>query len=476
MNQLDQELDEQGYRKQYEDTMRLYPVLSAMMIRGVRVDTEKLAEAQKDVEEEVGNLQEKLDSMIGFHLNVRSHQQCQNYFYTYKGIRPFTNKGKVTTDEKAMARLAKGTATRKPMPEASLVIQIRRLKKLLSTYFSITLDHDNRFRCSYNPRGTTTGRLSSSETIFGTGMNMQNIPPAFRQFIVPDPGCILLEVDKRQAEWVVTAFLANDARMMEVHEKGLDAHARTAELITGVPLELVKREHDLLKHETDTYEIQRKRSELIPEIEKVAAFLPRAMTCRQAGKKSNHGLNYGMQAEKFALTNEIPLADAEKIVRGYHLAYPGIANNYYTFVEQRLSKDRTLTNLFGHKRRFLQPYSNQLLNSAYDYMPQSTVGWVVNYGMIDVYHSPEESLKDAEILINSHDSLILQLPLALQASGLSQAIEEICKCLDPELTYHGRTFRLGTDFKLGYNWRDMKEASREENSPAKIQELLDALE
>jgi uracil-DNA glycosylase family 4 len=472
MEELDDELDQLGYRKQYEDTMRLYPVLATMMLHGVRVDHKALEEVKEELNREVIKYQEELDSLVGYHLNVNSSKQCQDYFYTTLGNRPFTKDNKITTDEKAMARLAKGTANRAPVKEANLVLQIRKINKLLSVYFSAQTDHDGRLRCSYNPRGTTSGRLSSSQTIFGTGMNMQNVPENFRRFIIPDEGYIFAEIDKRQAEWVVTAYLANDARMMEVHEKGLDAHVRTAELITGLPEELIIEENKLLKHETDPDTLYEVRKEKLPDLFKYAKFLPKTMTCRQAGKKTNHGLNYGMGYSTFSMTNLIPEDDSKIMVNKYHEGYPGIRNNYFAYVQRMLNTTRTLENLFGHKRRFLEPYSQNLLNKAYDYCPQSTVGWIVNYAMIDIYNDRDPILKDVEIMTQTHDSILLQIPLALKAEGISKAIELCCRHLDPELEFQGRTFHIGTDIKVGYNWGECVEIRREDNTPAKIKDAL----
>jgi hypothetical protein len=74
-------------------------------------------------------------------------------------------------------------ATTHRLKEASLVQEIRRLNKLLGTYVDVTLDEDSILRCFYDPRGTWGGRLSSSKTLWGTGLNMQNLHPAFKYFI-----------------------------------------------------------------------------------------------------------------------------------------------------------------------------------------------------------------------------------------------------------------------------------------------------
>ena len=64
--------------------------------------------------------------------------------------------------------------------------EYRSQSKMLNTYLEMGYDSDRRLRCSYNIRGTWTGRLSSSQTIFETGGNFQNIPPEMRGFLVSD--------------------------------------------------------------------------------------------------------------------------------------------------------------------------------------------------------------------------------------------------------------------------------------------------
>src|SRR5690606_11604294 len=108
-----------------------------------------------------------------------------------------------------------------------------------------------RMRCSYNPRGTKFGRLSSSKTIFGTGTNFQNLPQEFKKFLVADPGYCFVEVDKRQAEWVAVAYLTGDANMIEAIEKGMDVHTHTASLMFDADPSIIKYEHKLIGHTTD---------------------------------------------------------------------------------------------------------------------------------------------------------------------------------------------------------------------------------
>ena len=182
---LQGELDK-GYRQCYEDTIALFPCLLYMMQRGVRVDMEKLEETKKDVASRILDRENRLRDVSEREFNPTSPKQCQEYFYVTKGIKPYVSRqtGRPTTDDKAMSRIYR----RHRLPEAKLVQEIRALRKLSGTYLEADIDKDSRVRCSYNPRGATTGRLSSSKTIFGTGMNLQNLHPEFKGFLVSDLG------------------------------------------------------------------------------------------------------------------------------------------------------------------------------------------------------------------------------------------------------------------------------------------------
>ena len=156
-----------------------------MMTKGTRIDIARLKEEKEKARTELEEKREQLNEMTKVGLNAQSPKQCTQYFYGLKGIKPYLNRktGNPTCDDKALARIIR----RYNLPEARLVQQIRGLAKLLSTYLDFQYDADERLRCFYNIRGTTSGRLSSSKTVRGTGMNMQNIHPSFKQFIVPDP-------------------------------------------------------------------------------------------------------------------------------------------------------------------------------------------------------------------------------------------------------------------------------------------------
>lgn len=454
-NSIKSDLDTRGYYKAYDMTMSFFPALMAMQTRGICVNATAMEQTKIDITNKRLALQEELNQLCGFELNCNSPKQCAQYFYVTKGRPTYYNKdGGVTTDDKALQRLARGTAKMPGLREARLVQDIRGLVKLYGTYLDIDFDADGRLRCSYNPRGTKFGRLSSSATVFGTGTNLQNLPQEFKKFLVPDPGYFLWEIDKRQAEWIVVAYLSGDANMISVIESGDDPHIHTAHLMYGIPKDVIAVDAKLLGGLMDRDEVRKRRQ----DNEKTMAYvstLPAAMSARQIGKKSNHGLNYDEGFNTFALQNEIEIAESKRIVALYHKIYPGIGH-WYEATRNQLSKDRTLTNTFGRKIRFLDAWGDTMFKSAYSAIPQSSVGDCTNIGMRDIYDSDLTSLTggtNLDILAQVHDSVLMQVPLSILSDDHFISVVKRCYgFMESEMEYNGRRFKIPTDSKVGMNW------------------------
>jgi DNA polymerase I-like protein with 3'-5' exonuclease and polymerase domains len=438
----------------YQMTINLFPVLMFMQTRGVRVSHDLLDATKREVLASAKEKQEELDKIVGHHLNVNSPKQCVQYFYITKGISPYFGKGKSpTVDDKALQRMVRGTAKHPGLREAKLVQEIRGLEKLYGTYLNMQFDEDNRMRGSYNPRGTKFGRLSSSKTIFDTGMNFQNLPQEFKKFLVPDPGYAFVEVDKRQAEWVIVAYASGDANMMAAIESKTDVHVHTASLMFGVDADIIKLENKLIGHITDAETIAQIRYE-DSFLRKYAQGFPRGMSARQCGKKSNHGLNYDEGFNGFALINEIEIPEAKRIVNMYHTIYPGI-RLWYEAIKRSLQKDRSLTNCFGRKVRFMGQWGDDLFKSAYSMIPQSTVVDSLNEGMVKIYEDTKLT-KDInlDILAQVHDSVLMQVPIAMLEDPVTfnYMFESVTKYTSPGMNYNGRDFTIASDFKAGLNW------------------------
>lgn len=262
---------------------------------------------------------------------------------------------------------------------------------------------------------------------------------------------VLLDFDKAGAEWVVTAYLANEARMISIVESKKSPHLGTGSLMTGASEEFVLAEHKLIGNATDPDLIAELRNKLaIP----LGIWLPRVMSIRQAGKKSNHGLNYRMGYRRFGLENELEEAEAKRLRERYLAAYPNLQLWWDALEAELRNNRRTLSNCFGRRRKFLDTWGPDLFEKATAFKPQSTVADVVNGAMCDAYEDSSADFEPADLLANVHDSLCYQYPV----EDWQRAAGFVCKMgfeyLNPELSYSGRKFHIDTTLKIGASWGD----------------------
>jgi DNA polymerase family A len=287
---------------------------------------------------------------------------------------------------------------------------------------------------------------------------------------------IILEFDLAGAEWVVVAYLSQDPNMLSVVSSGKSPHIVTGALISGAPESFVLEEHKAVGSHTDATTIMMLRHKLtIPS----GIFLPRVMSIRQAGKKSNHGLNYNMKYRRFALENEMMEEDAKPIVEAYtQKAYPGLKDRYWPSIKKELKDNgRTLVNCFGRKVKLRGEWGEELFNQAYSFKPQSTVVDVVNRAMRLAYANEAPEFENFFLGAQVHDSLQVQVRVPCSTeewNSLGRMILKLKEYMRPELEYNGTKFRLGCDAKLGVNWGDMEPFKVDDEVVTHVQIAYDA--
>lgn len=417
------ELVNQGNIKTYERQMKLIPPLTYMMEHGIRIDIEGMKSAARDCGSKIEELNEDLCREVGRTINPNSPQQLIQYFYIEKGLPTYRKAGSPTTDVDAMKRIA-----RKGYKEASIILQIRRVIKRKSTYLDLTkVDSDNRMRCSYNPVGTRYSRISSSENIFGTGMNLQNIPHDILQYFLADEGYVYYNLDLSQFENRIVAYVGNIPQMIDAFESGKDVHRLTAAMLFD-------------KHPNE-----------VTIKDGTCSLGDGTHSERFFGKKANHELNYGMGYKAFSLMLEILERDGKRLVTKYHNAYPGVRNSYQTYVKSQLAENRTLTNLMERKTIFLGQWGDKLFREAYSCIPQGTCGDVINERGVNYIYYNQQWFRPIELLNQVHDSIGLQIPLTLPLLQHAEMLIRIKKNLETPLEWKGRSFVIPVDLTIGFN-------------------------
>lgn len=436
----------------YERQLSIIEPCCYMMERGVRVDIANLRQSRIEMEAECKSMRAQLEQLAPG-LNVNSPKQLIEYFYVTLGNKAITNKQhKITADSEALKKLIRRDG--KGTKEARLILEIKKREKLISTYLTdIKFDEDNRVRCSYNPAGTTYSRLSSSKSIFGSGMNLQNWPHSMLRFLTPDEGYVAYTMDLSQAENRIVAYVGRVEPMIHAFETGKDVHRLTASLIFN------------------------KSPEQVSDEPGSCTLGNGESTERQWGKKANHGLNYDLGYKNFAILYDMSEKDAKFIVEKYHEAYPEIRRNYHGYIKDSLHKSKTVQNLLGRKTLFLSDLDSDTFKAGYSCLPQGTVGDIMNErGLAYIYHNPK-LFGPVELLMQVHDSITFQIPLAYPWEQHAEWLQLIKNKLEtPLVTHYGREFTIPVDTVMGLNLK--KEDGIElkaKNWPSQTDELASLL-
>jgi uracil-DNA glycosylase family 4 len=442
------QLKQMGNVETYKRQEKLIEPLLFMEHIGIKVNLVKLKMAKESVEKEIISRTERLYKMCGKELNFKSPSQMTKYFYTDKKIKPYINKDtkKPRCDDDALMRIA-----RKGHPEAQLIREIRTLHTLHSRYLTVELDADNRVRSSINPVGAKTGRLSSSATVYGTGMNLQNLPPEIREFL--DFDGIGFEVDLSQAENRIVAYCGPVPEMIECFENHQDVHSKTASLIFGIPADEIK---------------QMDKAHVM-----CTTLAEGKYTHRFWGKRANHGLNYNLGPINFAERYDIPIADAKFIHARYHAVYPGVRNGYHNMLRTMIFRNRMTINPFGRRRLYLNRLDDTLMQEAYNNFAQSTVADIIDERGIEYIYYNQLLLPDVQLLLQIHDSIIFQFAWTTSPEEIVRQYFEIIKSLEKPIQWLGRQFVIPAEGKMsighfGKNDHDPLALQDISNDPVKL--------
>lgn len=197
--------------------------------------------------------------------------------------------------------------------------------------------------------------------------------PNLRTTFTPDPGYTLFDCDLEQADAQVVAWEADDDELKAIfRDPTVDLHNENCKLIFG-------------SYPTGSEDPRRKKT-----------------------KAGVHLTNYGGNAYTLSKTLGLTVHEAGKFQAKWFSAHPGIKNWHHS-VAMQLQTRRYVTNKFGY-RRFYFDRVEGLLPEALAWIPQSTVGLVINHGWDNI----DENLPDVEILLQVHDSLVGQYPTPLE--------------------------------------------------------------
>lgn len=393
-----------------------YPILRAMQI-GVRIDLEVRAALNKQLVSQSQIRTQELEYIVGHPINPKSPKQMCEFFYTDLRQPPVMSKATKTSaahptcDDDALQQIK----AKEPLlaPIVDRIEEIRSLGTLNANFIECPLDYDNRMRCSYNPAGTTTYRLSSSENAFGTGTNLQNVhsgrvnatfsTPNIKTMFIPDPGYTFFDCDLDRADLYTVVWESGEQAFKDALHRGVDMH-----LLTAFDLLELDISPDLIIEGTESHkELKNKYKNE-----------------RDFSKRFVHGTNYLGSAATMAKAAGITTAKSAKYQAIYFERHPGIAAWHERVKESLLTKGYVL-NAFGYKFDLFER-SLKYLTEAVAWIPQSTTSCVINRVWVNLYDSNPE----IQVLLQTHDSLAGQFPTHLLEESLA-AIQKAGQVIVP---------------------------------------------
>jgi len=419
--------------KVYEKIDRpLLRVLCEMESTGVHIDLAQLNHLESEWNSDLILLEKQaLQSLsqsgveVAEDFNLASPKQIAHVLFEKLQL-PAVKKTKTgfSTDVGVLEDLS----TLHPFPK--LLLEIRELQKLLSTYVSalpeLIDENDGRLHTDFSQTVASTGRLASSNP------NLQNIPIRSDRgkrirsaFSVPE-GKALLGIDYSQIELRLLAHYSRDRNLLLAFHEEADIHRRTAALILG------KDESKITSDE------------------------------RRMAKTINFGIIYGQTA--FGLSKQLGISrgEAQQFIQSYMRSYPGISEFSFEAVEKAKSLGYSET-LTGRRRPIPDIYSknvpmrNFAERIAVNTPLQGTASDLIKVAMIRITQELMPNFKKSKMILQVHDELLFEADLE-EVDLLKKQVVEIME--DPGLLkdFGVLSFevKLSASAGIGRNWGELK--------------------
>ncbi|OKZ63698.1 MAG: DNA polymerase I [Clostridium sp. 28_17] len=355
-------------------------VLANMQWNGMYADLEELNKFGKQLKEQLEIKTKMIYEMAGEEFNINSTKQLGEILFEKMKL-PVVKKTKsgYSTDVDVLEKL------KSEDPIISEILDYRQLMKLNSTYVEGLKPYINpktkRIHSFFHQTITATGRISSTEP------NLQNIPTRFelgkqvRKIFKPEQGKVYIDADYSQIELRVLAHMSEDTHMVQAFKDGEDIHRQAASKVFKTPMEEVTKEQ------------------------------------RSNAKAVNFGIVYGISdfglGEQLGISRKI----AKQYIEEYLQEYAGI-KNFMDDMKEKAKETGYVETLFNRRRYIPELKSNNYMvrqfgeRAAMNTPIQGTAADIMKIAMINVYKKLIEENLEAKIVLQVHDEMMIEAPLA----------------------------------------------------------------
>lgn len=359
-------------------------ITSMMEIRGIQLNVPLMKQYAEEAQEHIEEAQELLNKIAGYPVNANSSPQICALLQVDSSAAEVLEVLAEREDE--TGKLAKA------------VIGCRGWKSVDSRYYQpylSTMDIHNTLHTNLNLIGTISGRLSSNNP------NLQAVARSTNVFKVKDvfvarEGFTLVSADYSQAEMRLASWYANEQGMAELIRQGKDIHGSTAETL-GIP--------------------------------------------RDAAKRINFGVIYGIGKAALSKQLRIPEAKAAEYLNKYHELYPNF-RRFARKCENIANENGYITMWTGRKRHYDQ---NNPTHKAMSNIIQGGVSEIMRTSISKLFPMVQDI--SGYMILQVHDQIIFEVP----TDTLEYAVPMVSKVMsdfefDPKLI---------VDIKFGQCWGGM---------------------
>ncbi|HKX23712.1 MAG TPA: DNA polymerase I [Candidatus Saccharimonadales bacterium] len=397
-----------------EQDFPMIKLLATIEHRGIRLDSEYLAEMGKKFDERIREFEQKIYELAGTEFNIASPSQLGNVLFDTMGLPTQGIKKGKTGYSTGASELDK---LRGLHPIIDLITTYREYTKLKSTYIDPLprqVDKEGKLHTTFALDVAATGRLSSNNP------NLQNIPTrtemgkAIRTAFVPAEGNVFVSADYSQFELRLAAVMAEDNDLLESFNKDEDIHAKTAAEVLGIPLDQVTKEQ------------------------------------RRDAKVVNFGILYGMSPHGLSAATGMTREEAKVFIEKYFELRAPVRKYMDETVEQAL-KDGYVATIFGRRRPTPDLKSSNFMvregakRAAINMPIQGTEADLMKFAMLGV----EKNLGDlGQQLLQIHDSILVECPAA-NADKVAKVLKDTMEGV------YKLPVTLKVDVSTGKNWGEL---------------------
>jgi DNA polymerase-1 len=423
---LDRELAGENLKTLYDQLeVPLIEVLAELEYNGIRLDVPLLKKLSKEMERQLADIEQEIYRLAGRPFNIASPKQLRQVLFTELKLpvqRRTDTTGEASTDQETLEALS----ARHALPRK--IVEHRQIAKLKGTYVdalpALVNPRTGRVHASFNQTVASTGRLSSSDP------NLQNVPVRreqgrqIRQAFLPEKGWLLLTADYSQVELRLLAHFCGDPALRRAFAQDQDIHAAVAAQIFGVA------EKDV----TDAM--------------------------RRTAKTVNFGVIYGISAHGLAARLGITKEEAARFIDAYFARYPKV-QEYQARLLADCRETGYVGTILGRRRAIsgIRPDStyqqrNQPEREAVNMEIQGSAADLIKLAMLNIYRRLRAEKRQARLLLQIHDELVLEAPPEELDEVAALVREEMTTPLEKQLRLE---VPLKVDVAAGPNWLDVEE-------------------